>query len=90
MKLDPETCWTAVLARDASKDGAFVYGVTTTGIYCKPSCASRKPMRKNVSFYATPADAEHAGLRACRRCKPEREHASDTIEARIRKACEII
>lgn len=89
MKTDSETRWNAVQAHDASKDGTFVYGVVTTGVYCKPSCAARRPLRKNVRFYATPADAERDGLRACRRCKPERAQA-ETIDARIRKACELI
>jgi len=89
MKLDPKTCWTAVQARDASKDGTFVYGVSTTGVYCRPSCVSRRPVRRNVHFYAKPADAEQAGLRACLRCKPN-ARAADAIETRIRKACELI
>jgi AraC family transcriptional regulator, regulatory protein of adaptative response / methylated-DNA-[protein]-cysteine methyltransferase len=90
MKPDPETSWTAVEARDASRDGSFVYGVVTTGVYCKPSCASRRPLRRNVRFYATPADAEQDGLRACRRCRPDLEHAGKPIDARIRKACDLI
>jgi AraC family transcriptional regulator of adaptative response/methylated-DNA-[protein]-cysteine methyltransferase len=90
MKPDPDTCWTAVQARDAAQDGAFVYGVSTTGVYCRPSCSARRPLRRNVSFYATPTDAEKAGLRACRRCKPECENASAAIEKRIRTACELI
>ncbi len=89
MKLDPKTCWAAVQARDAAKDGAFVYGVATTGVYCKPSCAARRPLRRNVHFYATPAEAEKTGLRACLRCKPDAQTA-DAIETRIRKACELI
>jgi AraC family transcriptional regulator, regulatory protein of adaptative response / methylated-DNA-[protein]-cysteine methyltransferase len=90
MKLDSETCWTAVDTRDASKDGTFVYGVMTTGVYCRPSCASRRPLRKNVRFYATPAEAERDGLRACLRCKPSAERTQGAIDARIRKACELI
>jgi len=62
--------WTAVENRDASRDGKFVYGVVTTGVYCRPSCASRRPLRKNVRFFATTAEAERAGLRACKRCRP--------------------
>ena len=73
MNLKPEICWDAVEHRDASKDGTFVYGVVTTGVYCKPSCSSRLPLRKNVRFYATAADAERDGLRACRRCKPTQQ-----------------
>src|SRR5512144_674850 len=90
MKLDADTCWTAVQERDASKDGAFVYGVLTTGVYCRPSCASRRALRKNVRFFATPAEAERAGLRACLRCRPNTDHTQDAIDARVAKACELI
>jgi AraC family transcriptional regulator of adaptative response/methylated-DNA-[protein]-cysteine methyltransferase len=90
MKPDAEACWTAVQNRDASKDGTFVYGVTTTGVYCRPSCTSRRALRKNVRFYATPADAERDGLRACLRCKPDRQAGDATLDARIRKACDLI
>lgn len=62
--------WTAVLARDRSFDGRFVTGVHSTGIYCRPSCSARHPRRENVRFYATIAEAEAAGLRACKRCRP--------------------
>ena len=64
--------WQQVLARDASADGQFFYGVKSTGIYCKPSCPSRRPERKNVSFYPSAAAAEAAGFRACLRCEPAR------------------
>jgi AraC family transcriptional regulator of adaptative response/methylated-DNA-[protein]-cysteine methyltransferase len=90
MKLDTETCWNAIAARDASKDGSFVYGVLTTGVYCRPSCASRRALRRNVRFYATPADAEREGLRACMRCKPNRDRTAATRDPRIAKACELI
>ncbi len=63
--------WTAVERRDAGADGRFVYGVATTGVFCRPSCAARRPLRRNVRFFATPADARRAGYRACRRCRPE-------------------
>src|SRR5262245_52675421 len=53
--------WAAVAGRDAAQDGRFVYAVATTGVYCKPSCASRRPLRRNVRFFATPAEAESAG-----------------------------
>jgi len=82
--------WRTVLERDASMDGAFVYGIVTTGIYCKPSCTSRRPLRHNVRFYATPADAERDGLRACRRCRPDTPAADGRVDARIRRACELI
>ena len=62
--------WQAVLDRDASRDGRFVYAVHSTGIFCRPSCPSRRPRRERVAFYPTPAAAERAGFRACRRCDP--------------------
>src|SRR3954470_632748 len=69
--LDPDTAWTAVLARDRRADGRFVTGVLTTGIYCRPSCAARHPKRENVRFFASGVEAAAAGLRACLRCKPD-------------------
>lgn len=65
-----DTRWLAVQARDASADGRFVYGVTSTGIYCRPSCPSRRPRADRVAFFGTPDAAERAGFRACRRCDP--------------------
>jgi AraC family transcriptional regulator, regulatory protein of adaptative response / methylated-DNA-[protein]-cysteine methyltransferase len=67
--------WQAVSNRDAAYDGKFVYGVMTTGVYCRPSCAARRALRKNVRFFAAPAQAEQAGLRPCKRCRPTRERA---------------
>ncbi len=61
----------SVLARDAEADGLFVYAVTSTGIYCRPTCPSRRPRRENVPFFALPEAAAQAGYRACRRCHPE-------------------
>jgi AraC family transcriptional regulator of adaptative response/methylated-DNA-[protein]-cysteine methyltransferase len=90
MNHESEFRWNAVEARDASRDGDFVYGVSTTGVYCRPSCASRKPLRKNVRFFATSAEAERAGLRPCRRCRPDEAHASNAVDPRIRKACDLI
>jgi len=63
--------WAAVVARDASRDGEFFFAVSTTGVYCRPSCAARRPRRENVQFFTTPAAAEHAGYRACLRCRPK-------------------
>ena len=68
----PGKQWQQVLERDASADGQFVYAVKSTKVYCRPSCASRRPNRKNVSFFPTPALAEAAGYRACMRCEPDR------------------
>jgi AraC family transcriptional regulator of adaptative response/methylated-DNA-[protein]-cysteine methyltransferase len=62
--------WDAVVARDAAYDGKFVFAVSTTGVYCRPSCAARRPGRQNVMFFARPDDAEKAGFRACLRCRP--------------------
>ena len=68
--LDADACYQAVLARDRTQDGKFVTAVRTTGIYCRPSCPARTPHRQNVTFYRTPAEAEAAGFRACKRCSP--------------------
>lgn len=62
--------WTAVVARDAARDGQFFFAVSSTGVYCKPSCAARRPRRENVEFFVTPDEAEKAGYRACLRCRP--------------------
>ncbi len=68
--MSDEQAWAAVLARDARLDGRLFYGVLSTGVYCRPSCPSRRPLRRNARFFAAPADAERAGLRPCRRCDP--------------------
>ena len=65
-----DKCWAAVEARDVRADGVFFSAVKTTGVVCRPSCPGR-PLRKNVSFYDTLADALRGGYRACKRCKPE-------------------
>jgi AraC family transcriptional regulator of adaptative response/methylated-DNA-[protein]-cysteine methyltransferase len=65
-----EQRWQAVLDRDAGMDGVFVFAVRSTGIYCRPSCPGRRPQRDRVTFYGTPAEAEAAGFRPCRRCRP--------------------
>jgi AraC family transcriptional regulator, regulatory protein of adaptative response / methylated-DNA-[protein]-cysteine methyltransferase len=70
--LFPGKSWQQVLARDTSADGQFFYAVKSTKIFCKPSCPSRKPNRKNVAFFPTAAAAEAAGYRACLRCEPDR------------------
>jgi AraC family transcriptional regulator, regulatory protein of adaptative response / methylated-DNA-[protein]-cysteine methyltransferase len=68
--LADDSRWHAVLARDGARDGEFVFAVSTTGVYCRPSCAARRPRRENVQFFATNEAAEKAGYRACLRCKP--------------------
>ena len=79
--------WEAVLGRDRGSDGAFVYAVRTTGIYCRPVCPSRRPKRGNVEFFALPAAAESAGYRACRRCRPEVMVVSDPGVEMVQQAC---
>ncbi len=85
--IDPDTAWAAVQRRDKNYDGQFVTGVLSTGIYCRPSCAARHPLRKNVRFFAGPEQAEAAGLRACKRCAPG--HVSRD-EAAVAKAVTMI
>ena len=63
--------WNAVVARDAARDGEFVFAVSSTGVYCRPSCAARRPRRENVQFFLKPEAAEQAGYRACLRCRPK-------------------
>ncbi len=87
--LDPERCWQAVLERDAARDGEFVFGVVTTGVYCRPSCPARRPNRENTRFFATPDAAEATGLRACKRCRP-RELGSDELAERMARLCAFI
>jgi AraC family transcriptional regulator, regulatory protein of adaptative response / methylated-DNA-[protein]-cysteine methyltransferase len=71
----PGKQWQQVLERDASADGQFFYAVKSTGIFCKPSCPSRRPTRKQVQFFPTTDAAQAAGFRACKRCEPERTTA---------------
>jgi AraC family transcriptional regulator of adaptative response/methylated-DNA-[protein]-cysteine methyltransferase len=69
--------WRIVLAKDRRFDGTFVVGVHSTGIYCRPSCPARAPLRRNVRFYATPEDAMAEGLRSCKRCSPDTQSAEE-------------
>jgi len=80
--------WNAVVAHDKSADGLFVYGVKSTGVYCRPSCASRRARRDRVSFYETTEAARRAGFRACLRCKPDATAmVADPWVDKIRRAC---
>ena len=88
--LNTEECWAALTRRDASGDGAFVYAVRTTGVYCRPGCASRMPRRENVAFYATPEAAEAAGFRPCKRCRPTDGSVGERHVAAIGRACALI
>lgn len=87
---DPEARWAAVRGRDAAADGQFVYAVRTTGVYCHPSCAARPAKRENVSFHATPADAEAAGFRPCKRCRPNEAPRAQRQAEAVAKACRMI
>lgn len=81
------TQWRAVQRRDARLDGAFVYAVRSTGVYCRPSCPSRRPRREQVTFYPDPPSAEVAGFRACLRCKPTQGAGPHPDAALVRRAC---
>src|ERR1700694_4823371 len=76
--------WESVLHRDSSADDRLLYGVTTTGIYCRPSCPSRRPKRDNVAFFSSAEAAERAGFRACQRCRPNRAKSSNPAVQRAR------
>jgi len=84
-QLDTETAWLQIVARD--RKATFFYAVTTTGVFCRPSCSSRRPLRGNVRFFATTAEAKRAGFRACKRCKPEVAVGTSAID-RVRKHLE--
>jgi AraC family transcriptional regulator, regulatory protein of adaptative response / methylated-DNA-[protein]-cysteine methyltransferase len=79
--------WQRVLARDARSDGSFVYAVRSTGIYCRPSCPSRRPKREQVAFFPQPAAAERAGYRPCRRCHPGQATRTNPDVEKARRAC---
>jgi AraC family transcriptional regulator of adaptative response/methylated-DNA-[protein]-cysteine methyltransferase len=87
---DDERFWQAVVARDKSFDGVFYTSVATTGIYCRPSCSARTPRRENVRFYPTCADAEAAGFRPCKRCRPHEASHHQTYAAKVAAACRLI
>jgi AraC family transcriptional regulator of adaptative response/methylated-DNA-[protein]-cysteine methyltransferase len=81
--------WQAVLARDARQDGHFVFAVSSTGVYCRPSCPARRPRRENVTFYQKPDLAEKAGYRACLRCRPKAA-GPDGTTATVKAMCRYI
>jgi len=86
--LDEDACWQAVLSRDEGYDGAFVYGVSSTLIFCRPSCPSRRPHREHVRFFNLPEMAAQSGFRACKRCRPD-EFLKVQVE-RVQQACRLI
>ncbi len=82
--------WDAVLTRDNSRDGSFVFAVKSTGIYCRPSCPARRPRPEQVSFFQVPEAAEREGFRACKRCQPRRARTSDPKIELARRICHAI
>lgn len=82
--------WAAVLRRDSAADGAFFYSVATTGVYCRPSCGSRTARRQNVRFHTTAAEAERAGFRPCKRCRPDGPATDERNAAAVARACRFI
>ncbi len=82
--------WAALVARDRAADGRFFYSVSTTGVFCRPSCGARRPRPENVAFHASAADAVRAGFRACRRCRPESPTAADRHAETIVSLCRFI
>lgn len=86
---NPSTAWRAVQQRDRLFDGQFVYAVSSTRIFCRPSCSSRRPTKSRVEFFGSPADAERAGYRACKRCRPTSTAASG-IDRAVARASEYL
>ncbi len=82
--------WAFVAARDRSADGAFFYSVESTGVYCRPSCAARRPNPANVRFHSTAADAVAAGFRPCKRCEPDAAPLAQRYAAKVANACRLI
>jgi AraC family transcriptional regulator, regulatory protein of adaptative response / methylated-DNA-[protein]-cysteine methyltransferase len=82
--------WAVVQARSAAADGTFYYSVRTTGVYCRPSCSARVARPENVRFHSTRADAERAGFRPCKRCKPDQPSVAEQHAAMVTRACRLI
>src|SRR5450432_1912719 len=87
-ELDPR--WAAVVARDAQADDTFFYAVRTTGVYCRPSCPSRRAHPENVAFYGSCDAAEQAGFRPCKRCRPRGPSLADRRSGLVARICEFI
>lgn len=88
--LDPDRCWQAVCARDAACDGQFVFAVRSTGIYCRPSCPARRPLRRHVGFHADAQSAEAAGFRPCKRCSPRGASPAERLDELVAAACRLL
>ncbi|MFZ4816299.1 MAG: bifunctional DNA-binding transcriptional regulator/O6-methylguanine-DNA methyltransferase Ada [Phototrophicaceae bacterium] len=90
MNATPTQYWDQLQARDQTADGVFYFAVKTTGIYCRPSCKSRTPKRENVQFFLLPAEAEAAGYRACKRCRPQEAKVQNPQAQIVQQACDYI
>jgi len=88
--LDADLCWQAVCERDATHDERFVFAVRSTGVYCRPSCPARRPLRRNVSFHADALSAEQAGFRPCKRCSPKGVSPAQQLDALVAAACRLL
>lgn len=88
VEADPR--WAAVVKRDRNAEDSFYYSVKTTGVYCRPSCAARRPQPEHVAFHATPSEAEQAGFRACKRCKPNQPALRIQQAAAVAKVCRLL
>ncbi len=86
--LDPR--WERLTNRDGSAEGAFLYGVAATGVYCRPGCPSRLPRKENIRFFASREEAERAGFRPCKRCQPDRAPLAERQAEAVSKACVLI
>src|SRR4051795_10976051 len=82
--------WASVAARDRAADGKFFYSVRTTGVYCRPSCAARLAKPENVRFHTTCAEAEQAGFRPCKRCKPDQPSLTERYAAKVAEVCRLV
>ena len=85
-----EARWSAVLGHDRAADSVFVYAVRSTGVFCRPSCPSRRPLRRNVEFFPTGGEAGRAGYRPCLRCRPDTIAPSDPVSAKVVLACRLL
>ena len=90
INLNEEECWQAIRNRNTDADGRFYYSVTTTGVFCRPSCPSRLPKREHVNLHLTRAEAEQAGFRACKRCKPDEPSLAQQHASMVANICQLI
>lgn len=88
--LNDQQLWQAVVAKDARFDGQFVFAVSSTGVYCRPSCPSRRAHRERVKFFDLPEAAEQAGFRACLRCQPQRARVLDPQMELVQRVCSVL